>query len=111
MRNVLIGAHRDSRSPKKIEYRPDEVVLIPAEEAIRFHQEYDAALSSNALIKRTKADHAAWIKAEDAKYEKIAADAKKARDEKAKADKATAEAEQRKATQAPAAPSENESAQ
>lgn len=51
--SILIGADRDPQDPRKLRYRPDEVVGIPRVEAQRYAREYARAISDGALRERT----------------------------------------------------------
>lgn len=53
---------------------PDEVVGIPAVEAVRYSREYQNAIESGSLVPKTAADFAAW-KQKLAKRDTDAADA------------------------------------
>jgi len=77
----FIGAARSFTNAKQITYNEAEVVFIPGNERRRFLSEYDGAIASGSLIKRSQADYESWLEIEQKNEE--AAEA--ARD-KAKAD-------------------------
>jgi hypothetical protein len=93
-RGDIIGGVRNSREPKTIKFQPDEVVMIPAAEAPKYREEYRGALESGALKRRTAEDHAAWEKAQEDYYVKLAEEAEKKRKASAEEAKKKADAEE-----------------
>lgn len=59
---VLIGADRDSAEPRKIRYRPKEIVAIPHDEAHRYGREYARLIADGDLVEH-KADE--WTRQQD----------------------------------------------
>lgn len=82
---VYIGAERSSEDPKVINYDPELIVMIPADEAGLYLREYNRALASKALIARSFEQYAK----QQAAFEKVLKDqqdaAAKAAKEKADA--------------------------
>ncbi len=58
--NVLIGATRDSKDPRRLVFT-DEVVLIPEGEFRRYAREYIRAEKNGSLVSRTEAEYRAWL--------------------------------------------------
>jgi hypothetical protein len=50
---VLIGAERDSVTPRKISYRTKDIVAIPVDEAERYSREYARLISDGDLVAHT----------------------------------------------------------
>lgn len=57
---VMIGAERNLEEPSRIDYHPEQVVGIPADEYRRHRREYEKQIAQGFLLRRTKAD---WEKA------------------------------------------------
>lgn len=74
--NTLIGAYRDPKDPRRIEYT-DEVVAIPEAEFLRFRREYARAVRDKSLIERSADDYRAFLakQAKDTEGEAVEGDA------------------------------------
>ncbi len=87
--NTLLGARRDVDNPRKVHYEPDHVIAIPEAEFNRYMREYNRALKTGDLIRRSKEEfEAAKSKREEAEKkaaaETLAAKKKAIEDRKAK---------------------------
>lgn len=87
--NTLIGARRDVDNPRTVHYEPDHVIAIPEAEFNRYMREYNRALKTGDLIRRSKEEfEAAKSKREEAEKkaaaETLAAKKKAIEDRKAK---------------------------
>lgn len=60
------------RARGRVVVDPDEVVEIPAIERARYSREYGRLLSDGALVVRTRADRAAWVRKQEAALREIA---------------------------------------
>ena len=50
---VLIGADRDPTQPRKIRYRPKEIIAIPTDEAHRYGRDYGRLIADGELVEHT----------------------------------------------------------
>jgi Pyruvate/2-oxoacid:ferredoxin oxidoreductase gamma subunit len=82
---TLIGAERRHDDPRVIDYDPDIIVAIPADELQRYRREYSDMLRDGALVQRSAED---WVAQEELALEQArerAAAKAKAREEAAAA--------------------------
>jgi hypothetical protein len=56
---TFIGAERNAAQPTVIQYDPELVVALTAEEWRKYRREYQRALASGALVTRTAAEYRA----------------------------------------------------